>query len=259
MGQRLLISCVHNNECIAKIYYHWSAYTLEAFDEAAHIMKFITPDILNNTDKILLRIIVALYSKSGEGISTGGLCTPVEAMDGETYQSEKQIEYIKEHFPELYSELVKEYEYTFGTKTIKTNMFHLITKGTINRNLGMMCVVPEHFHYYEERVEGELEINFDTKMIYNKIIKKYDKDEFDELFRTTYEGTYKILTDFQKKALFFALDDWLMPSDFTLDAVPFNKINYAVSILLAHMHTHKFMVPELYLDLDHKHAIQIKV
>ena len=34
MGKRLVISCIHHNECIAKIYYHWSAYTLEAFKEA---------------------------------------------------------------------------------------------------------------------------------------------------------------------------------------------------------------------------------
>ena len=257
MGKRLVISCIHHNECIAKIYYHWSAYTLEAFKEAAHILKCITPDIQDSTDKILLRIMVSLYSNVGENDKTGGLCTPYEERQDETIFAEKQIEYIKEHFPELYTEISKVYDYQFDSEKVEIKMLDLITKGNIGRSMGLMCIVPNQFHFLDEAAEGELEINFDTKMVYNKLFRKYTKEEFTTYFSSIYDK----LDDFHKKAAFYALDEWIMPSDFSLDAVPFNKINYAVAILLAHIHTNRFIMSGFYLEpgsnSSKDHAIEI--
>ena len=68
MGQRLVITIHAFDEDIAKIYYHWSAYTTSAFQEAKDIIDNV--DWFNPTskDELILRITRQL-EKCGGGVS----------------------------------------------------------------------------------------------------------------------------------------------------------------------------------------------
>lgn len=68
MGQRLVITIHAFNEDIAKIYYHWSAYTTSALQEAKDIIDNV--DWFNSTskDELILRITRQL-EKCGGGVS----------------------------------------------------------------------------------------------------------------------------------------------------------------------------------------------
>lgn len=56
MGQRLVITIHAFNEDIAKIYYHWSAYTTSALQEAKDIIDNVDWFNASNKDELVLRI-----------------------------------------------------------------------------------------------------------------------------------------------------------------------------------------------------------
>ena len=56
MGQRLVITIHAFNEDIAKIYYHWSAYTTSALQEAKDIIDNVDWFNTSNKDELVLRI-----------------------------------------------------------------------------------------------------------------------------------------------------------------------------------------------------------
>ena len=231
MGQRLVISCIKNQECFAKIYYHWSAYTYDAFWEARHILKFIKPDMIDDIDTALVNILVALYANvdqyhsEQENIYTGGLYD-ICCRD-KTGRREEQLNYIKEHYPKAYAKLEEMYDVENEHAKWQTCMVDMIYNSKISRNCGVMCVMPDHFEEYDREAEGELEINFDDRKVYNYCIFRYSKEDAINLFREVYGRS-------NPEEIYETLDPWVMPCDFNLMAVPFEKIKYALSIFSAH-------------------------
>lgn len=65
MGQRLVITIHAFNEDIAKIYYHWSAYTMSALQEAKDIIDNVDWFNASNKDELVLRITGYLESCGG--------------------------------------------------------------------------------------------------------------------------------------------------------------------------------------------------
>ena len=64
MGQRLVVELVQNNETIAVVYYHWSAY----FDSTIYELRDLCKDILKAQDEdgdILLGILDGLEARGG--------------------------------------------------------------------------------------------------------------------------------------------------------------------------------------------------
>lgn len=68
MGQRLVITIHAFNEDIAKIYYHWSAYTTSALQEAKDIIDNVNWFDITSKDELILRITRQL-EKCGGGVS----------------------------------------------------------------------------------------------------------------------------------------------------------------------------------------------
>lgn len=68
MGQRLVITIHAFNEDIAKIYYHWSAYTTSALQEAKDIIDNVNWFDTTSKDELILRITRQL-EKCGGGVS----------------------------------------------------------------------------------------------------------------------------------------------------------------------------------------------
>lgn len=68
MGQRLVITVHAFDEDIAKIYYHWSAYTTSALQEAKDIIDNV--DWFNSTSKDeLILLITRQLEKCGGGVN----------------------------------------------------------------------------------------------------------------------------------------------------------------------------------------------
>lgn len=65
MGQRLVITIHAFNEDIAKIYYHWSAYTMSALQEARDIIDKVDWFNTSNKDELVLCITRCLESCGG--------------------------------------------------------------------------------------------------------------------------------------------------------------------------------------------------
>ena len=65
MGQRLVITVHAFDEDIATIYYHWSAYTTSALQEAKNIIDNVDWFNSNNKDELILRITKHLESCGG--------------------------------------------------------------------------------------------------------------------------------------------------------------------------------------------------
>ena len=70
MGQRLVISVNKENKCLAKIYYHWSAYTVSALYETSEVINCIYNHQDETDDELLLRLI-HFCEEHGGGIDGG--------------------------------------------------------------------------------------------------------------------------------------------------------------------------------------------
>ena len=65
MGQRLVITIEKNEEAIAAIYYHWSAYTYSALQETKKVVDCIYNYRDETQDEILLRLIKFIEANGG--------------------------------------------------------------------------------------------------------------------------------------------------------------------------------------------------
>lgn len=69
MGQRLVITVNKNGEDIAKLYYHWSAYSVNALLETRDIINVLYDD--ENEEKDLRLRLIRFCEKNGGGIDGG--------------------------------------------------------------------------------------------------------------------------------------------------------------------------------------------
>ena len=65
MGQRLVITIEKNEEAIAAIYYHWSAYTYSALQETKKVIDCIYNHRDETQDEMLLRLIKCIEENGG--------------------------------------------------------------------------------------------------------------------------------------------------------------------------------------------------
>lgn len=65
MGQRLVITIHAFDEDIATIYYHWSAYTTSALEEAQKILENVRWDEVKSKDELILGIVKFIEKNGG--------------------------------------------------------------------------------------------------------------------------------------------------------------------------------------------------
>jgi len=141
MGQRLVINIIKDNERIANIYYHWSAYTVSALYEAKRLIDSGIFDEECTTKELQLNLIRQI---EGFGGCIGG------GKDSEEYQK------ICDMFP---NETFKE---------------------TGSRNEGLIALSEDGMDSLESWAEGILDINLDKGMIYNSVYCCETLEEFNE-------------------------------------------------------------------------------
>lgn len=149
MGQRLVITAKYKNQEIAKIYFHWSAYTVSALQEAYDLINEINISDCTTIEDLQLQLIH--YCEDNGGCVNGG----------------------------AYSEEMKYVKFIFPKEEFKDNG---------NRNQGLIAISDIGRDEIQENSEGDLIINFDSQEVSNYCYigwdlagyKNYRKDEYEE-------------------------------------------------------------------------------
>lgn len=153
MGQRLVITIHAFAEDIAKIYYHWSAYTGSAFSEAKDIIENVDWGNCKTKKELILRIIRHI-EENGGGID-GGV-------------GSKEYNYVNQYFEEKY----KFVEHP-------------------DRNNGLIAISETGMNDIQLYSEGDLEIDFDEHIIHNSVLCFVGaRDEFIEFYADIHGDEY---------------------------------------------------------------------
>lgn len=149
MGQRLVVTITHQGKDLAKIYYHWSAYTTSALYETKRILDCIYNHEDEAEKELQLRLI-RFCEENGGGIK------------GDT----SEFEYIEKMFP--------------GEVFVKENY---------SRNNGLIALSERGMSDLQSWSEGDVEINIDDEVInfgvygwyesleqYNEEAQEWDED-----------------------------------------------------------------------------------
>lgn len=139
MGQRLVVTITKNNEDLAKIYYHWSAYTYSALLETKKIIDCIYNHEDETVKEMQLRLIKFLECNGG-------------GIKGD----ESEFEYIQRMYP---------------NETFK--------KENYSRSYGLIALSKDGMCDLQDWSEGDVTINLDTDMVENTVFCCYDNiDEY---------------------------------------------------------------------------------
>lgn len=142
MGQRLVISVRHLGENVACLYYHWSAYTISALEEARKVWDCICEKDDLSVQDLQLRLI-RMVEGSGGGIEGG---------EGST-----EFARIQSMFPD---------------ETFKIR--------DISRNDGLIAISEVGMNRMLDWAEGTVTVDMDEGMIENDVFFLSDLDEYRE-------------------------------------------------------------------------------
>lgn len=155
MSQPLVIT-VENNDCeLAKIYYHWGAYTVSALDETQKVVKALE-QCKGKSDRDIQLALIRFCENSGGGIDRSN--------------DARECEYIQKHYPD---------------ETFLSDGY--------NRNRGLIAISETGMYSLQAHSCGDVYINIEDENIdfchsfeyesleeYNRQRKSWDK-EFKEL------------------------------------------------------------------------------
>lgn len=133
MGQRLVITVRKEREDIAKIYFHWSGYSVSALEETRALLKEIGTKE-ENIKKLQFNIIRACESMGG-GIDGGA--------------GSEEFSYVCNMFP------------------------NVNFKGGPNRNFGLVALSERGMSEMQRWSEGNIVIDLDYNRIYNGVFREY--------------------------------------------------------------------------------------
>ena len=139
MGQRLVVTVKNNGKDLAKIYFHWSAYTVSALMEARKIVDCICEEDYKTEKELQLRLI-HFCEENGGGID-GGSDSP-------------EFKYIQNMFP---------------NETFKSE--------GINRTYGLIALSENGMNDLQNWSEGDLDIILDEDLVVNYVYFGYDNFE----------------------------------------------------------------------------------
>lgn len=169
MGQRLIITVRNHGRDLAKIYYHWSAYTRSALEETKelldHISQYGYVKGLNEVHPIRCSSCGALVFEDhcehcgtphhGHSITEKDLQLVLirycEKRGGGIITRDTELAYVSKLFPDQY----------FKQKNI-------------SRNDGIIALSQEGMDSLQSWSEGDIIIDLDQRMIHNTVFYTYD-------------------------------------------------------------------------------------
>lgn len=154
MGQRLVITINQYGEDIAKLYYHWSAYSLSALQEARDIINVLYDD--ENEEKDLRLRLIRFCENNGGGIDGG--------------ENSEEWKRITEMYP---NEVFK--------------------KDNISRNYGLIALSKEGMENIQTWSEGDIYINLDEDEVINYVNCYYEDIDDYNRYRSEWNDSFKTL------------------------------------------------------------------
>lgn len=155
MGQRLVITVQYGSENIARIYYHWSAYTRSALKEARDIIEYLD-DVDPKTVPQIQLALIRLCENNGGGID-GGL----DSTEGI---------YIQKRWPH-----------------------EQFRKANPDRSYGLIAITETGMDEMLGWAEGELTIDIYERMVYNDVFWSSDFESWKEYYGEGYGYTQEKL------------------------------------------------------------------
>ena len=141
MGQRLVVTITKNNEDLAKIYFHWSAYTYSALLETKKIIDCIYNHEDETIKEMQLRLIKFLEDNGG-------------GIKGDP----SEFAYIQKMYP---------------NEVFKTENY--------SRSNGLIALSKDGMQDLQDWSEGDVTIDLDTDRVENTVFCCYDDiDEYNE-------------------------------------------------------------------------------
>ena len=154
MGQRLIITIKQNDEDLAKIYYHWSAYTYSALLETKKVIDCIYNHEEETVDDFRLRL-VKFVEENGGGIR------------GDEYE----FEYIKKIYP---------------NSVFKTDNY--------SRSNGLIALSEKGMKELQDWSEGDIIIDLDDDTVENNVFGWYENvGEYNEE-QTEWDDDFEVCT-----------------------------------------------------------------
>ena len=145
MGQRLVITVRNNGEDLAKIYYHWSAYTVSALWEASKLAKCIY-NHKDETEKEFKLRLIRFCEENGGGI------------DGD----DREFEYIRNMYP---------------AEVFKTEGY--------SRSNGLISLSEQGMREMQNWSEGDIYFDIDDETIVNGIYCSWESlEDYNEEVRS---------------------------------------------------------------------------
>lgn len=145
MGQRLVVTVIKDSEEIAKLYYHWSAYTVSALEETARIIDCLL-DEENDTADLRLRLI--RYVEGNGGCIQGG-------------SESEEFERISQMYP--------------GQKFSDDG----------SRNYGLIALSEEGMTSLQDWSEGDVYVDLDNETITNDVFCAYTFEDYMDYYGDT--------------------------------------------------------------------------
>lgn len=147
MGQRLVITVQKNEKELAKIYYHWSAYTTSALYEARDLINHLKDNYKNERD---LQLDLIRFVEGRGGCIDGG-------------EGSKEFNKIQEIFPNE----------DFSSSG--------------SRNEGLIAITEDGMDDIQRWSEGDLIVDLDDNLIENEVLDYYrDIEQFNEYYEENY-------------------------------------------------------------------------
>ena len=162
MGQRLVVTVESNGKYIAKLYYHWSAYSISALTETRDILNCLL-DEENPIDDLRLRLI--RFAENNGGCIDGG-------------KNSSEFRAIQEMYP---------------NETFKEDG---------SRNNGLIALTSDGMEEFESWSEGSVVIDLDDGTIFNSVFDMETIDEYNEWYgeSATLEDFNKLDVDIEEIA-----------------------------------------------------------
>lgn len=187
MGQRLVFRCIKNGERFATIYYHWSAYTLNIYEEALTLINGLRANGYNKDMSINdIRIMLAkiLYNSSRTDWNGASIHGGASLND---FAKFREIGCPEE----------------------------LLTTDGLSRNMGLIAISECEMNTAEYWAdEHPCDFNFDDETFEETTLACYDKDdsyfkeEFDYDEPGKWDHIYKGLEPFDPKNEYIATIKW---------------------------------------------------
>lgn len=139
MGQRLVVTIHNNNKEIAKVYFHWSAYSYDALLEAQRIVKCIY-NHEDETEKELKLRLVRFCEANGGGIDGG--------------EDSTEFKFVQAMYPN-----------------------ETFVKENYSRTYGLIALSEDGMDDMQSYSEGDLDIYLDDETVCNGIYNYYESLE----------------------------------------------------------------------------------